>query len=106
MLATAIIVAGLAVIGLTIAVLRMVGLAQDLATSEADRDRLELQLRELVEDDTATATTHKLRLKAILAEQEVCREEVHRRREPGDALIRLRMLSEAPSETPGDHNQG
>lgn len=70
-------------------------LAVDLVRSEGDRDRLEEQLRELVKDRNADAEKTKKRIDVLLAEQDLLRAEIRRRRRPGDARSRLRVLSEA-----------
>lgn len=100
MIYAAIIAGSLAVIALALVALRMSGWAHDLGKSEADRDRLEAQLRELVADDESDAAAAKARISQLLKEQEALRAEIRRRRHPGDARARLRRLSEAPGQEP------
>ena len=105
MIAGAVIAAAIAVVALVVFALRHGGMAYDLAKSEADRDRLEVQLRAVVADDKLDDAASMARVAELLKEQEALRAEIRRRRRPGDALARLRLLSEAEGEATSDDRQ-
>jgi hypothetical protein len=107
MTAAAVIAVALAVCVVAVVIfgLRFGGLSADLATSEADRDRLEEKLREVIASDELDDAASVARIATLLKEQEALRAEIRRRRRPGDALARLRLLSEAEGEATGnDHH--
>ena len=105
MMYAAIVAASLAVIAIVVFALRHGSVAAALAKSEADRDRLEDELRALAEADESEDKRYAKRLNELLAEQEKLREEIRRRRRPGDARNRLRMLSEAKDEAADNDHQ-
>lgn len=102
----ALIACALAVIALVVFALRSMGVAQDLGTSEADRDRLELELRELAEAEDTEADALRAALKVKAEELANARKEISRRRRRGDGLNRLRVLSKAAGEAAGDDHEG
>jgi len=102
----AIIAAAVAIIVLVLFAIRYGGMAEDLGKSEADRDRLESELRELAEDENQEADALRKQLKLKAEELARAREEIARRRRRGDGLSRLRVLSETEGETPGNNSEG
>jgi hypothetical protein len=106
MIYAAIIAASLAVVALVVFAVRFGGMSGDLAASESDRDRLEDELRELVADDEKDDQAAKERIRVLLEEREKLREEINRRRRPGDARARLRLLSETSEATDSDSQDG
>lgn len=102
----AIIAVAIAFTAFVVFAIRSQGWAHDLGTSEADRDRLELELRELAEAEDTEADALRAALKVKAEELANAREEIARRRRRGDGLNRLRVLSKAAGEAAGDDHEG
>ena len=105
MIYAAIIAASLALVALVAFAVRFGGMAGDLSASEADRKRLEDELRAVVEDDAVDDAAAKARVADLLEERDRLYAEIARRRQPGDARRRLRMLSEAGGGEASHDNQ-
>ena len=90
------------IVAIVVLALRMSGWAHDLGISEADRQRLERDMRDMADVVEAKDEKTAAMLREAADTERRLREELHRRRRPGDARGRLRrLLSKAKSKTAG-----
>ncbi len=93
-------------IGWALTGLRLGGYREGFTASEIHRDRLSAELRSLAKEDANEDERQSQIVKILNDRIKELEAEVDRRRRPGDARRRLRMLSEAkgPDRAPTDHD--